>query len=100
MATTMRTPAPSVPKEMVNSGAMETVCGKGQVRNPLKIENNMFKKNISNIEIFSGLKSFLVKPRYRNKYKTCTPGNEWTKDDKFKINEHYKNECKARGNCK
>ena len=56
MATTMRTPAPSVPKEMVNSGAMETVCGKGQVRNPLKIENNMFKKifpNIFRIEIVS-----------------------------------------------
>ena len=49
------------------------------------------------VKLFSGLKSFLVKPRYRNKYKTCTPGNEWTKDDKFKINEHYKNECKARG---
>ena len=91
VATTMRTPAPSVPKEMVNSGAMETVCGKGQVRNPLKVKKTYFQ------EIFSGLKSFHVKPRYRNKYKTCTPGNEWTKDDKFKINEHYKNECKARG---
>ena len=44
MATTMRTPAPSVPKEMVNSGAMETVCGKGQVRNPLKIEKILFQK--------------------------------------------------------
>ena len=59
MATTMLTPAPSVPKEMVNSGAMETVCGKGQVKNPLKIENNMFKKkyfqyrNIFRIEIVS-----------------------------------------------
>ena len=53
MATTTRTPAPSVPKEMVNSGAMETVCGKGQVRNPLKIENNMFKKNyFQDINIF------------------------------------------------
>ena len=59
VATTTRTPAPSVPKEMVNSGAMETVCGKGQVRNPLKIENNKFKKkyfqyrNIFRIEIVS-----------------------------------------------
>ena len=59
--------------------------------------NTFSKKLLSMIEIFSGLKSFLVKPRYRNKYKTCTPGNEWTKDDKFKINEHYKQECKARG---
>ena len=59
VATTTRTPAPSVPKEMVNSGAMETVCGKGQVRNPLKIENNMLKnndfqdRNIFRIEIVS-----------------------------------------------
>ena len=44
-----------------------------------------------------GLKAFFVKSRHKNKYKTCTPGNEWTKDDKSKINEHYKNECKARG---
>ena len=43
VATTTRTPAPSVPKEMVNSGAMETVCGKGQARNPLKIENYFSK---------------------------------------------------------
>ena len=59
MATTMRTPAPSVPKEMVNSGAMETVCGKGQVRNPLKIAEILLQKtsfqdrNIFRIEIVS-----------------------------------------------
>ena len=59
MATTMRTPAPSVPKEMVNSGAMETVCGKGQVKNPLKIAEILFQKtsfqdrNIFRIEIVS-----------------------------------------------
>ena len=53
METTMQTPAPSVPKEMVNSGAMETVCGKGQVRNPLKVEKTFSKKNsFQDINIF------------------------------------------------